>query len=168
MPLQTVCVSISLCLLFLKKTRLYPWSLLHSSQSYRKQHFTAVKYAKWLEQCLLFLVQSDEKIMHTLVRKLGWEGTESANVWLINSSAFQNSSKNSKTQRNMSCRETGAKREQLGEGWCPPLFASQPLDLMLLKPRTRITLIKPLVALLCNYPLSKFLWGDLRQQPLGD
>lgn len=46
MPLQTVCVSISLCLLFLKKTRLYPRSLLHSSQSYRKQHFTAVKYAK--------------------------------------------------------------------------------------------------------------------------
>lgn len=68
----------------------------------------------------------------------------------------------------MSCGETGAKREQLGEGWCPPLFASQSLDLILLKPRTLITLIKPLVALLCNYPLSKFLWGVLRQQPLGD
>lgn len=50
----------------------------------RKQQMTAVKYAKLIKQCLLFLVQYDEKMMQTCMCSekvfTGWEGTESVNM----------------------------------------------------------------------------------------
>lgn len=49
-----------------------------------KQQMTAVKYAKLIKQCLLFLVQYDEKMMQTLWKSLYWMGRHRVSEYVIN------------------------------------------------------------------------------------
>lgn len=51
----------------------------------QKQHFTVVKHAKLIKQCLLFLVQKDEKNYADFVEKtLRWVGMHRVSECAIN------------------------------------------------------------------------------------